>query len=106
MRATLSPSFTSSKMKMMYGLMCECAQQFVDHFLKAGKETVTLEMKETFSRYTNDVIASVAFGIKCDSLKDPENDFYVKGKSAINFVGFKFILIAFFPRIANVNIFT
>ncbi|KAF2897107.1 hypothetical protein ILUMI_09067 [Ignelater luminosus] len=101
MRTTLSPSFTSSKMKMMFGLMCECAQQFVDHFLKKGEETITLEMKETFSRYTNDVIASVGFGIKCDSLKDPENEFYVKGRSAINFVGIKFILIAFFPRIAN-----
>ncbi|KAF2897108.1 hypothetical protein ILUMI_09068 [Ignelater luminosus] len=101
MRATLSPSFTSSKMKMMFGLMCECAQQFVDHFLKKNEETVSLEMKETFSRYTTDVIASVAFGIKCDSLKDPENEFYTKGKTAVNFMGIKFLLIFLFPRISS-----
>lgn len=32
MRATLSPVFTSSKMKNMYHLICECSENFTKHF--------------------------------------------------------------------------
>jgi cytochrome P450 family 9 len=37
-------------------------------------------MKDTFTRYTNDVIATSAFGIKVDSLTDENNEFYTMGK--------------------------
>ncbi|KAF2899550.1 hypothetical protein ILUMI_06624, partial [Ignelater luminosus] len=88
MRATLSPSFTSSKMKMMYGLMKDCSRQFVDYYQKQGG-FVEMEMKDAFSRYTNDVIATTAFGIVCDSLKDQNNDFYLMGKDASDFNGLR-----------------
>ncbi|KAB0794243.1 hypothetical protein PPYR_13863 [Photinus pyralis] len=64
MRATLSPSFTSSKMKAMFNIMSECAERFVNHFRVEGSEdTVTVEFKDIFTRFTNDVIASASFGI-------------------------------------------
>lgn len=38
-----------------------------------------------FTRFTNDVIATTAFGIQCNSLKDKDNIFYKTGKEATTF---------------------
>lgn len=87
MRATLSPAFTGSKMRHMFELVAEFGKSMVEFFkaeAKAGKR-LEYEMKDTFGRFGNDVIAMVAFGIKVDSLRDPENEFYVKGKKMMNF---------------------
>ncbi|KAF5288513.1 hypothetical protein FQA39_LY15381 [Lamprigera yunnana] len=88
MRTTLSPSFTSSKLKMMFHLMQDCATQFVNYF-KSQEGEVLIELKDTFTRFTNDIIATCAFGIQCDSLKDRNNDFYLMGKEATDFSGLK-----------------
>ncbi|KAF2888228.1 hypothetical protein ILUMI_17945 [Ignelater luminosus] len=105
MRATLSPSFTSSKMRAMFGLMIECAEHFVSYFQNGNTETVIVEFKDSFTRFTNDVIASVAFGITCDSLKEPKNEFYMMGKEATNFRGFwkiiKFMLMIISPTLSK-----
>ncbi|KAK5641878.1 hypothetical protein RI129_010425 [Pyrocoelia pectoralis] len=88
MRATLSPSFTSSKMKAMFGMMAECAEKFVNHFKSDNLEIATVEFKDIFTRFANDVIASASFGINCDSIKDRDNEFYLMGKMATNLSGF------------------
>lgn len=87
MRATLSPAFTGSKMKGMFTFIDECSLEFVKYFSKEAstqKKVVEIEMKDTASRFANDVIASVAFGIKCDSLKDRDNQFFKMGQSITN----------------------
>ncbi|CAG9762960.1 unnamed protein product [Ceutorhynchus assimilis] len=103
MRATLSGTFTSSKMKHMFGNINEAAQNFVEHFVKKNQQMFEIEMKDTFTRYTNDVIATTAFGLKVDSLENPENDFYMMGKRVTNFSNFKtqlkFILFFLTPRL-------
>ncbi|XP_019875697.2 cytochrome P450 9e2-like [Aethina tumida] len=88
MRATLSPSFTSSKMKGMFTLISDCANNFVEYFKQINKNTITIEMRDTFTRFTNDAIATTAFGIKVDSLKDRNNQFYVMGKEITSFTSF------------------
>jgi cytochrome P450 family 9 len=49
-------------------------------------------MKDLFTRYTNDVIATAAFGIKCDSLKNPKNEFYEMGRDITNFGGVRALI--------------
>lgn len=88
MRATLSPSFTSSKMKAMFHLMKECGESFANYFVQNPDATKEVDMKDAFTRYSNDIIASLAFGIKCDSLTDRNNEFYMMGKDATNFTSF------------------
>ncbi|XP_055619245.1 probable cytochrome P450 9f2 [Toxorhynchites rutilus septentrionalis] len=107
MRATLSPAFTGSKMRHMFGLVAECGQSMVEFFTsetKAGR-TLEYEMKDVFSRFGNDVIASVAFGIKVDSLRERENEFFMNGKQMLNFQSFmvivKFLLLRSMPRLAQ-----
>lgn len=102
MRNTLSPSFTASKMKFMFNLVSKCAQTFVDYFKNHSDEAELFEGKEIFTKFTNDVIASVAFGINVDSLENKNNDFYTKGRDATNFSVFRIIkmfLFLFFPRL-------
>lgn len=94
-------------MKMMFDLMKECSTKFSTHYLKNG-ETVTVEMKDAFSKFTNDVIATCAFGVTCDSLKNSKNEFYLHGINITNFSGFQYIKLFFYiicPKIMKVIIF-
>lgn len=105
MRSTLSPSFTSSKMRIMFELMRECAKQFTGYFLKQGG-TVTVQMKDAFTRFGNDVIGTTAFGVTCNSLENKENEFYLMGKELTNFTGIralKFLLYTLSPTLMKVK---
>lgn len=102
-RSTLSPSFTASKMKFMFKLVSQCSDNFINYLINNPELCQNIEMKESFTRYTNDVIATTAFGISVDSLKDRNNDFYLYGKDATTITGifktFKFIFGRLFPRL-------
>ncbi|KAK4875965.1 hypothetical protein RN001_012387 [Aquatica leii] len=90
MRTTLSPAFTGSKMKVLFSLMQECSNQFIHHFKKQNK-TVSIDVKDVVTRFANDIIGTCAFGINCDSLENPENEFYLMGKEATDVSGFKIL---------------
>lgn len=62
-----------------------------------------LNMKDFYTRFTNDVIASAAFGIHCDSLKDPDNEFYRMGKDVSSIKIVIFFLYAIFPKLIEVS---
>ncbi|KAK9752576.1 Cytochrome P450 [Popillia japonica] len=119
MRSTLSPSFTSSKMKIIFSLMTECADNYVNYFLKQKKpietecadnyvnyflkqkKPIEIELKDTTTRYTNDVIATVAFGVTCDSINEKENEFYRMGKKTTTFTflsNMKFLMYSIAPE--------
>ncbi|XP_012055926.1 PREDICTED: cytochrome P450 9e2-like [Atta cephalotes] len=104
-RNLLSPSFTSSKMKMMFTLMSECAVDFAK-FLSTSADKGGINMKDVCSKYTTDVIATCAFGIKVNSMKDPTNKFYIYGKEASNFTGvlrgIKFFFLETFPKLGRI----
>ncbi|XP_053685851.1 probable cytochrome P450 9f2 [Sabethes cyaneus] len=94
MRATLSPAFTGSKMRLMFDLVLECCGSMVKFYQKeigtqTGRE---YEMKDVFSRFTNDVIATTAFGIKVDSSQHPDNEFYAQGKKMTQFTRLSVVL--------------
>ncbi|XP_053670570.1 probable cytochrome P450 6a14 [Anopheles nili] len=73
LRQKLTPTFTSGRMKQMFGTI----QQVADEFLKYMNENChrEIEMKDVLARFTTDVIGTCAFGIECNTLKDPESDF-------------------------------
>ncbi|XP_018365068.1 PREDICTED: cytochrome P450 9e2-like [Trachymyrmex cornetzi] len=76
-RNLLTPSFTSNKIKMMFTLISESAQDFAKFITTLPADKGCINMKDAFSKYTNDVIATCAFGIKINSMKDPTNEFYI-----------------------------
>ncbi|XP_012253053.2 cytochrome P450 9e2-like [Athalia rosae] len=104
MRALLSPAFTSSKMKMMFEVVSRCAIDFTDYLAAQDPQPEELNMKETFSRYTLDVIATTAFGLSTNSMRDRDNEFYKIGKEVSNFTGLKllkFFVMRSFPWLAK-----
>lgn len=105
MRATLSPAFTGSKMRGLFLLMAECAENFTKNFAdRAADKLNDVDLKNIFTKYTNDVIASAAFGIKCDSLKNEDNKFYIMGKKLTVFTIWtimKFGLYSSVPGLMN-----
>lgn len=81
MRAVVSPAFSQSKLKCMFSMISECADDIVQHILSHQKSVVTLEMKSLFRRKLVDINLNVLFGIKCNSFKDPNNIFYLNCKN-------------------------
>ncbi|XP_032683012.1 cytochrome P450 9e2-like [Odontomachus brunneus] len=84
-RSMLSPAFTSSKMKSMFKLMSDYAANFANFVTQLPPEQKVIETKDIFTRYTNDMIATCAFGVTVDSMRDPKNLFYVYGREATTF---------------------
>ncbi|XP_066137481.1 cytochrome P450 9e2-like isoform X2 [Euwallacea fornicatus] len=100
MRETLTNSFTSSKMKLMFGLITDAAENFIKYFADKKGSTIDVEMKDAFTRFTIDVIASTSFGVKVNSLFKPDNQFFKMGKemTELNFKAFlKVLLFQFSP---------
>ncbi|KAJ8953891.1 hypothetical protein NQ318_019131 [Aromia moschata] len=83
-RMLLSPAFTSSKLKMMFVLIREYAENLMEHLLKNDQNVYNVEAKYFFSRITNDLIATTSFGVAVDSFADPNNRFYLMGKKITN----------------------
>ncbi|XP_018336208.1 cytochrome P450 9e2 [Agrilus planipennis] len=93
LRATLSPAFTASKLRMMFDLMQECAKNFVNYYLQKTEDVIELDVKDACRRFATDVIATTAFGVTCDSLKNQDNKFYLMGKDVTNFEGIRALKI-------------
>nr|WIT94147.1 cytochrome P450 monooxygenase CYP9AN7 [Euwallacea interjectus] len=106
MRASLTGLFTSSKMRAMFTLISEAAENFVKHIQEQDIGTVTdIEIKDAFTRFTIDVIATTAFGVEVNSLAEPDNEFYKMGQEIANlrFTTFlKILLFQISPKLFRV----
>ncbi|CAD7079473.1 unnamed protein product [Hermetia illucens] len=83
LRTKLSPTFTSGRMKFMFPTVLEIADRFKDTLGELLKTQQTLEVKDLLARFTTDVIGTCAFGIECNSLKDPDAEFRKYGRKHI-----------------------
>lgn len=110
MRKTLTPAFTGVKIRLMFELINSCnveAVQYVERKLQTSEgEGIELELKEFFTRYTNDVIASTAFGVQVNSYVDEQNEFFTFGQRVLQFSfwgGIKVFLYIVMPKIMKVR---
>ncbi|XP_065093166.1 cytochrome P450 9e2-like [Ochlerotatus camptorhynchus] len=103
MRATLSPAFTGSKMRKMFELVIECSSSVAQYYISQSKQSQEVELTDLCTRFGSDVIATCAFGIKMDSLRNRENDFYNNGKKMMRFerlsVALRMFAFKFFPTL-------
>lgn len=64
---------------MMLPTMLECGEELQKYLLQvSGGEDV--EVKDILARFTTDIISSCAFGIKTNSLENPNSEFRVFGR--------------------------
>lgn len=114
MRTVLSPAFTGNKMRLMFELIQETSADFLDtlRVVYATPESEEIEipqtdqfdveLKDLFTRYTTNIIATCAFGLKVDALTERDNEFYQCGKKMTDFdgiQGIKFLLSDVVPRL-------
>ncbi|CAB3252953.1 unnamed protein product [Arctia plantaginis] len=96
MRSTLSPAFTSSKMRLMVPFMVEVSdlmtQSLKAQIKDSGVDYIDVDCVDLTARYANDVIASCAFGLKVDSHSDVNNEFYTIGRETAT-TGFQRVLV-------------
>ncbi|KAJ8929029.1 hypothetical protein NQ314_018340 [Rhamnusium bicolor] len=74
-RVKLTPTFTSGKMKMMIQTLIECSNGLKELLDKLSNQNTPIDIKDVLARFTTDVIGSCAFGIDCNSMKDPDSEF-------------------------------
>ncbi|XP_042886027.1 cytochrome P450 9e2-like [Penaeus japonicus] len=104
LRSVMSPTFTSGKMKGMFSLVCQKADDLVSFCLKEARTKPSVDMKYNFGRYTMDTIASCAFGIECNSLVDEKPIFAEKVESFFKVTPGMVLRIVFMfmvPKIAH-----
>ncbi|KAF2902946.1 hypothetical protein ILUMI_03246 [Ignelater luminosus] len=80
LRSKLTPVFTSGKIKMMFQTLANCSDDLVSVVDKHIEEVQPIDVKDVVARFTTDVIASCAFGIECNSLKNPNSEFRKYGR--------------------------
>lgn len=116
LRAKLTSTFSSGKMKDMFHVMKESVANLTTAIDNENKMTtnekdaavVTLDMKELFARYSTDVIVSCAYGLEANNFKGDdgaESEFRLIGKKAFeNSLGRRLfnIVTNFSPKLARV----
>ncbi|KAK7788574.1 hypothetical protein R5R35_000159 [Gryllus longicercus] len=104
-RQTLTPSFTNSKLKPLLPLMEEVAAELVQ-YLRTNCHTCGpdgFEAKDLSSKYTMEMVATCAFGIKGESFKNPNAKLREMTMQVVR-PGFikniEFMIIQFLPSLA------
>lgn len=81
LRSNLSPAFTTGKLKAMVSTLVKCGDSLQKHVAQLADTQQTIEVRDTFARYSTNVIANVAFGIdNIDCIRNPDSEFRRYGK--------------------------
>ncbi|XP_059612807.1 probable cytochrome P450 6a23 [Phlebotomus argentipes] len=104
LRAKLTPTFTSGRMKTMFPIIAGISQELQKVFLEEAAKDSSIEVKNLLARFNTDVIGNCAFGLECNSLKDPKTEFRRYGIMAIRrntFDGLKQAFLLAFPKVGK-----
>ncbi|XP_077094353.1 cytochrome P450 3A27-like isoform X2 [Siphateles boraxobius] len=103
-RSVLSPSFTSGRLKEMFGIMKTHSQILVQNLGKSATRGENVDIKEFFGAYSMDVVTSTAFSVDIDSLNNPKDPFVTNIKKMLkfDFLNPVFLISALFPFITPV----
>lgn len=95
MRSVLSPAFTGTKLRQMFTLILKCSEQTVEQYrtdtLANSSRPWIPELKQLFSYFANDVIATAAFGVEVNSVQDNNNRFYGVAKKSLDVTSLRFV---------------
>lgn len=95
LRAKLSPTFTSGKLRQMFHIIFDVGEKFLRHLDPLAEASQDIDVYDLFARYTTDVISSCAFGFDANSLENPKTEFVKMGRKVLHFSKLKALKIFF-----------
>ncbi|XP_063227415.1 probable cytochrome P450 6a13 [Bacillus rossius redtenbacheri] len=84
LRTTLNPAFNASKMRMLFHLVSQCADQLAGCLDEVATSDQVVDLRDFLARFATDVIGTCAFGVDCNSMRDPESEFRKFGERIIS----------------------
>ncbi|XP_053598699.1 cytochrome P450 6k1-like [Microplitis demolitor] len=105
-RTKLTPIYTSGRLKKMFELMDAVGNDFITlmESLELEGSGKQLELKELCARFTTELIASTAFGIRANCLHDSKAEFREKGRQIFEpslWRNFEITSLFFAPQLVN-----
>lgn len=81
LRQKLTPTFTSGKLKQMFQTLVDCTSELETCLDDSVAKDEPILIKEMLMKYATNVIGSCAFGIDCNSFKNPNSEFMCVSKT-------------------------
>ncbi|XP_063828457.1 cytochrome P450 6B6-like [Ostrinia nubilalis] len=85
LRHRMTPAFTSGKLKAMFPLIVERAEQLQARALDAARKGKAIDARDLMARYTTDFIGACGFGLDAGSLNEEESAFRKLGADIFKF---------------------
>ncbi|KAK2916582.1 hypothetical protein Q8A67_000956 [Cirrhinus molitorella] len=103
MRSTLSPYFTSGRLKEIFPIAVTHADRFIENMQKRDHEQ-PVKVKEVVGPYSLDVVTSSSFSVDIDSINKADDPFVTNVKKFVQFNMFNplLLLMLLFPSFAIV----
>nr|XP_023029787.1 probable cytochrome P450 6a23 [Leptinotarsa decemlineata] len=103
LRTKFTPTFTSGKMRQMFETIANCGhilEKYIEHEVDHHEP---LDIKNVLACYTTDIIGSCAFGLDCNSFKEPNSPFTQFGQRVFRTDGIRNLKITFMGAFPNLS---
>lgn len=93
LRQKLNSGFTSNKLRCALDQINECSEQLMNRIHEELKQTDHIEVKRIMGNYATDTIATCAFGLKLETIKNENSEFRVHAKKIFHRSNIKLLFI-------------